>query len=460
MTRVRIGSLAPGRRGVLGLVLVLGRVILGALVLGGLGGPFPGPARAQSQSPAGQDPAADLPTRSLGPPTFYVDTTDLDGEPGSSGIRFTFSVPMNQLNFAKLAGGRYEAKFDVVAVLYDKKDRQAGGDVWRKRVTAATYKETKAQRKNFSFTADFSLPPGDYRLEVRMGSVGLESSAKAVRSVKVKPPSNATVSLSGVEVGTCRDSLTTFAVDPDSAGFLASLTRRFGDPLPHVCARGELYLRGGAAGGSQDLILRILGSRAAVVAVDTVRIAVQGQRTPFAAGVPIESLTPGTYVLELSAALAGDRAVSVRQFEIDASRIDLERNYGVFVDLAGYYLGESEVAPLRNVPPAERKARWEAFWKERDPDPATAENEELEQFLNRVRTAADRYAARGDAGWKTDRGKVYIHYGEPEDVENVPAGFNTPAYEIWRYPSRNLTFVFADQGGFGDYVLVQPSSPF
>jgi GWxTD domain-containing protein len=171
-------------------------------------------------------------------------------------------------------------------------------------------------------------------------------------------------------------------------------------------------------------------------------------------------LDPGTYVLELSAGYGGDRALTVRQFEIDASRIDLQRNYAVFVDLAGYYLGESEVVSLRNVPPEERKAKWDAFWKARDPDPATQENEELEQFMTRVRTAADRYAARGDAGWKTDRGKVYIHYGEPEDVENVPAGFNTPAYEIWRYPTRNLTFVFADQGGFGDYVLVQPSSPF
>jgi GWxTD domain-containing protein len=208
------------------------------------------------------------------------------------------------------------------------------------------------------------------------------------------------------------------------------------------------------------LLVRILGPRAAVVLVDTVHVQVLGERTPFAAGVPVETLVPGTYVLELSAGHGDDRALTVRQFEIDASRIDLQRNYGVFVDLAGYYLGESEVASLRNVPPEERKAKWDAFWKARDPDPTTQENEELEQFLNRVRTAADRYGARGDAGWKTDRGKVYIHYGEPEDVENVPAGFNTPAYEIWRYPSRNLTFVFADQGGFGDYVLVQPSSPF
>jgi GWxTD domain-containing protein len=60
------------------------------------------------------------------------------------------------------------------------------------------------------------------------------------------------------------------------------------------------------------------------------------------------------------------------------------------------------------VPEAERRARWETFWKELDPDSNTPENEKLAEFLERVRVAADRYAARGQPGWRTDRGKVYI----------------------------------------------------
>ncbi|HWN81587.1 MAG TPA: hypothetical protein VNM87_05805, partial [Candidatus Udaeobacter sp.] len=210
-----------------------------------------------AQTPPPGEGSPDLPTRSMGPPTFYIDTTDLDGEPGSSGFRMTFSVPMNQLNFAKLPGGGYEAKFDVLAVITNKKGKQVGGDVWRQKVTAHTYKETKASRKNFSFTSDFLLPPGEYKLEVRGGSIGLENYVKAVREVKVKAPSNSSVAISGVEIGTCRDSLGTLAGDPDSVKFVSSLTRRFGDPLPHVCARGDLFLRG-ATGGNQPVILRIL----------------------------------------------------------------------------------------------------------------------------------------------------------------------------------------------------------
>ena len=115
---------------------------------------------------------------------------------------------------------------------------------------------------------------------------------------------------------------------------------------------------------------------------------------------------------------------------------------------------------LHDVPPGERKARWAEFWKELDPDPATPENEKLEDFLGRMRATADRFAARGQPGWRTDRGKVYLRYGEPDDIENIPQGFNTPAYEIWRYLAQNVTFVFSDTSGFGDYVLVQGPAPF
>jgi len=440
--------------------LALGAAILsGALqLLGAPRLPFtPEPALAQVGSAPSDE--SDLPTRSLDPPIFYIDTIDLESEPGSSGFRLTFSVPYNQLHFVKTPSGRYEARFDVVAVIR-KKDRQVGGDVWRHRVSAAQSRETKSQRKNFTFTGDFKLPPGEYRLEVRMGAVGSESSSKASREIKVRPPSNQSIGLSGVEIGTCADTLLGEIVHPDSAEFSVSMSRRFGDPLPNVCVRGDIVVREDSTGVPLELMLRVLGARNAVIVADTLAIPLAGPRTPFATGVPIEILDPGTYALELAVHRGGDQATAVRQFEIDASRIDLERNYAVFVELAGYYLGQDEVQSLRDVPAGERKARWAEFWKELDPDPGTPENEKLNDFLGRIRATADRFAARGQPGWRTDRGKVFMRYGEPDDVENIPQGFNTPAYEIWRYLALNITFVYSDTSGFGDYVLVQGPAPF
>jgi GWxTD domain-containing protein len=403
------------------------------------------------------DPTApDLPTRSTSQPIFYVDTTTFLGEGGAPAVRMVVSIPYNQLHFSKRQDGGYEASFDIVAVFYDDDRRQAGGDIWRQRVDAEHYRDTSSQKQTFSFSKEFSLSPGEYILEVKVSSVGGESGSVAARRVIIPPAITESLAVSSLEIGTCADSIAA-AVQPEAAVFTPSLTRRFGDPLPWVCARAEVFARGSAPDEPLGLKVRILGARDQVEKEERVPLASQGERTRFAVGVPIRELGPGTYKLELVAERAGGSAKAFRIFEIDASRIDVERNYADYVELARYFLGDEEIRDLRDVPAGERRTRWAEFWKERDPDPDTPENERLDEFLARVRAAADRYAARGEPGWRTDRGKVYVRYGEPDDVEQVAPGFNTPAYEIWRYVNRNLTFVFADSSGFGDFVLVQPA---
>lgn len=400
----------------------------------------------------------DLPSRSLAPPIFYVDTTSLVAEGAKTGVRITISAPFSQLPFAKRTGGGYEARFEIAAIFFDRSGRQVTGDVWRHQATTERYKDTQSNKKTFNTHADFTLPPGEYSLEVSMSTIGQVSGSTATRTVYVAPLSAEGVQISAIEIGTCADSLAGLAA-PGATAFTTSLTRRFGDPLPHVCLRGEVFARGALAGESVAITLSILGPEDRVETMRVFTLAMAGERSEFLARVPVDSLGPGTYRAEIAAVFLGKEGRAAREFEIDASRIDIERNYEDYVTLAGYYLGD-EAAVLRGVPPGERRARWDEFWKERDPDPATPENERLEEFIARVRVAADRYPERGRPGWGTDRGKVYIRYGEPNDVEQVPSGFNTPAYEIWRYTERNLTFVFADTGGFGEYVLVQPSSPF
>lgn len=404
------------------------------------------------------DDLTDLPSRSVSPPIFYVDTTSLIGDGATTGVRITISAPLSQLPFAKRAGGGYEASFEIAAIFFDSGGRQVAGDVWRHSTTAERYKDTQSSKKTFNTYADFTLPPGQYELEVSLSTIGQVSGSTATRSIYVAPLSAEGVQISAIEIGTCADSLGGLA-DARATAFTTSLTRRFGDPLPHVCLRGEVFARGAVAGESVPVTLRILGPADRVETMRAYTLAMAGERSEFLAAVPVDSLGPGTYRAEIVAVYRGEEGRAAREFEIDASRIDIDRNYDDYVQLAGYYLGD-EAEVLRGVPAGERRARWEEFWKERDPDPSTPENERLEEFIARVRVAADRYVERGRPGWDTDRGKVYIRYGEPNDVEQVPSGFNTPAYEIWRYTDRNLTFVFADTGGFGEYVLVQPSSPF
>lgn len=99
------------------------------------------------------------------------------------------------------------------------------------------------------------------------------------------------------------------------------------------------------------------------------------------------------------------------------------------------------------------------YWKKKDPTPLTPQNEFQEMFYKRILEADSRYSIRGyKPGWKTDFGKVYIKYGEPDEVqkENFPLG-KYPVV-IWTYRAQEKTFFFDDKKGYGYYELRSQSN--
>ncbi len=120
----------------------------------------------------------------------------------------------------------------------------------------------------------------------------------------------------------------------------------------------------------------------------------------------------------------------------------------------------------------ERENFIESFWRRRDPNPDTEENEYREEYYERIAYANERFAS-GIPGWKTDRGRVYIAWGKPDSIESRPAGgsYDRPSwegggststypFEIWFY--RHLEGVgdgieieFVDPTGSGEYRIAR-----
>jgi GWxTD domain-containing protein len=93
----------------------------------------------------------------------------------------------------------------------------------------------------------------------------------------------------------------------------------------------------------------------------------------------------------------------------------------------------------------ERDAFIEQFWQRRDPTPDTEENEFKEEHYRRIAYANEHFSA-GKAGWRTDRGRIYIIYGPPDQIDSHPSGgeyerpieegggeTSTYPFETWRY---------------------------
>jgi GWxTD domain-containing protein len=96
------------------------------------------------------------------------------------------------------------------------------------------------------------------------------------------------------------------------------------------------------------------------------------------------------------------------------------------------------------------------FWNARDEDPSDDTNYNLKDYIRKIKECNIIYKALSKEGWKTDRGRVYLIYGQPSEIDSYPNQTDTRPYEIWYYNDieGGVQFVFGDVSGFSEYMLL------
>jgi len=99
-----------------------------------------------------------------------------------------------------------------------------------------------------------------------------------------------------------------------------------------------------------------------------------------------------------------------------------------------------------------------SFWKSKDPHSGT--NDYRVEYFERMEYANEQFGRIRREGWRTDRGRVYMIYGQPDDRDRYPSSAGNYPYEIWSYNSYEggVVFVFVDERGLNDYVMVHSSA--
>ena len=123
----------------------------------------------------------------------------------------------------------------------------------------------------------------------------------------------------------------------------------------------------------------------------------------------------------------------------------------------------------------EREQFIEQFWQRRNPDPDSPENTYKEEHYRRIAYANEHYAS-GIPGWKTDRGRIYIMWGAPDEIDSHPTGgtyerpssegggeTSTYPFEDWRYRylegmGNDVELEFVDPTSTGEYHLTMDPS--
>ncbi len=161
-----------------------------------------------------------------------------------------------------------------------------------------------------------------------------------------------------------------------------------------------------------------------------------------------------------------------RRAQQKALRGELHGVYKKWVDQdVRWIITDQELAAFKSLTNDEERDQFiENFWRRRNPNPDSPENEYKEEYYARIAYANEHFAA-GKPGWMTDRGHIYIAYGKPDSIDSHPSGgsyerpmdegggeTSTFPFEVWHYRyipgiGDNVDIEFVDTCMCGDYHM-------
>lgn len=152
------------------------------------------------------------------------------------------------------------------------------------------------------------------------------------------------------------------------------------------------------------------------------------------------------------------------------------------IKLVSYFMNSSEKNVFKTLNNEGKSNYLNKFWNSQDPNPATEENEFLDQVKSRIQYA-NQFYSHFKPGWTSDMGRIYIKYGKPYEIRKLTTNlgenefsesadysyderatayyynkYTVKNYEIWKYRfDRNANYIFIDLLTSGDYKLIYSS---
>ena len=418
------------------------------------------PAVARSQAPGfGGSPEKFEPVLKVDWSTFR------SSEEGKTRLEVYYQVYNFGLQYA-VDGKEYVANFDISAEIFDG-DNQIETYERSRQIRVASQAQTRSRYDFRTSQFSVSLKPGKYTVRVLLTDRG--NNAQIRREIKPSLPDygGKYAGLSGIEF---IRTATPAAGDVDSNNVFLK-----GDQVA-IPSVGRDY------GGQEDSVLRLYyevypGSSEeknvvvqatirqrsrGVVFRDTAQISLDHPVASRMLTANVRDFAPGDYELEVT--LHGRRMKELERraetFSIVWTEEALLRlDWKSAVSQLGYIASPGELGKLKKAKTIEeRQVAFSEYWNQRDPTIGTPENETKRQFYHRINVADRQFSSMRREGWKTDRGRIYIIHGEPDQIDDEPYSPDVVPYQIWHYYSegRYRRFVFIDKNDDGDYRLQFP----
>ncbi|MCK4523658.1 GWxTD domain-containing protein, partial [candidate division WOR-3 bacterium] len=179
-------------------------------------------------------------------------------------------------------------------------------------------------------------------------------------------------------------------------------------------------------------------------------------------GINTIGLKDGTYNLIVSITadnliLSKKQRISKSSFltNIVTSKYDLTDKQLEYYGMIKYIVSESQLKQYNKLNKIGKHNFLLKFWESRDVNPNNNKLEALDKHIKNIEFVNKRFSSGLQEGYESDRGRIYIKYGSPDEELIIPSSRNLMSCENWIYYSGGgMQYIFADIKGFGKFELL------
>jgi GWxTD domain-containing protein len=375
-------------------------------------------------------------------------------KPDTTILLTSVSIPNRALSFVR-EGETYRAPYEIhLALTQDGKEMGAVHAMEIVRV--ATFREINRSDESVIFQHFFRIPPGNYNISFQVRDIGSSRSSEEGGTITVPriiPGHLSTpVLVYEARVRPALDSLPRLLATPRSSAV-------FG-----LDSAVSVYLEGYGQGLQLPVSFVVQNDRGVVVTRDVVVLQRRGNLLGGAVSIPVSKVGIGIANVTFTRSDATD-TVRVPVFVSFGDGIPL-LSYEEMLNQLRYYAAPDRIRALRDAAPERRGTVWGEFLRSSDPAPSTPEHEGLQAYFARVAQANIRFREESTrSGWLSDRGKVFVALGEPDQVfeQSTSGALSSQSItqrgrvQYWEYGQYRMRLVFYDETGLGRWRLTPAS---
>ncbi|CAN5338350.1 hypothetical protein BH18GEM1_BH18GEM1_21440 [soil metagenome] len=401
--------------------------------------------------------------RARGDVPFVADFWALPGTADSVGVLIGVSLSNQALQFVRTSEGQWQASYEVVAVFEPQDDGRAPIEKrWEKSVEVGSFDETLLTGETIVFQTQMGLVPGDYELALTVRDQNAEEDSRVTADLELPD-------FSAREAAVAEPVLLR-VYEPGASGteYVVNPSHYYESAPPDFDFMVEVI--GASTAAPYVLTARLVptedteevagrgAQETAAVWTDTVTMAENGPARVFGS-LGSAGARFGEYGLALDLADGSGRVVATAKTPllIAGSGGWIAENWKEdqgALSLIRYEATKDELEILEDIEGDEQRiAAWNCFWQIRDPVPTTSANEAMSDYFTRIQIANNEFKSALRPGYLSDRGRVFITLGRPDEVTQRPVPSGSEAYEVWTYHRHNFQILFVDRIGFNNYQI-------